>query len=162
MQLSGLLTERRNGGQDSNRRSSDSESSWVNSCGIVEHPARSIERDSEGENPLPAPPRLAPKKQAERAGFEPAVRFDPHTAFPVPHNRPLCHLSLKTKSEIRISKSETNPKFKTGNPFFLREILAGFICLGKLLFFLLNWQRHCWKARPEPWITGDGRWRIKD
>src|SRR5213080_1494834 len=30
---------------------------------------------------------------AERAGFEPAVRFDPHTAFPVPHNRPLCHLS---------------------------------------------------------------------
>src|SRR5215831_3708612 len=31
--------------------------------------------------------------EAERAGFEPAVRFDPHTAFPVPHNRPLCHLS---------------------------------------------------------------------
>src|SRR5437870_13876152 len=29
----------------------------------------------------------------ERGGFEPAVRFDPHTAFPVPHNRPLCHLS---------------------------------------------------------------------
>ena len=34
-------------------------------------------------------------RQAERAGFEPAVRFDPHTAFPVPHNRPLCHLSGK-------------------------------------------------------------------
>src|SRR5437879_3661046 len=31
--------------------------------------------------------------QAERAGFEPAVRFDPHTAFPVPHLRPLGHLS---------------------------------------------------------------------
>src|SRR5438270_9090483 len=30
---------------------------------------------------------------AERGGFEPPVRFDPHTAFPVPHNRPLCHLS---------------------------------------------------------------------
>ncbi len=30
---------------------------------------------------------------AERAGFEPAVRFDPHTAFPVPHLRPLGHLS---------------------------------------------------------------------
>src|SRR5262245_37532404 len=33
--------------------------------------------------------------QAERGGFEPPVRFDPHTAFPVPHNRPLCHLSRK-------------------------------------------------------------------
>src|SRR5262249_36890784 len=32
-------------------------------------------------------------RQAERAGFEPAVRFDPHTAFPVPHLRPLGHLS---------------------------------------------------------------------
>src|SRR5947199_10546807 len=32
-------------------------------------------------------------KNAERGGFEPPVRFDPHTAFPVPHNRPLCHLS---------------------------------------------------------------------
>jgi hypothetical protein len=31
--------------------------------------------------------------EAERGGFEPPVRFDPHTAFPVPHNRPLCHLS---------------------------------------------------------------------
>src|SRR5947209_7323008 len=31
--------------------------------------------------------------QAERAGFEPAVRFDPHTAFPVPRLRPLGHLS---------------------------------------------------------------------
>ncbi len=31
--------------------------------------------------------------KAERAGFEPAVRFDPHTAFPVPHLRPLGHLS---------------------------------------------------------------------
>ena len=30
---------------------------------------------------------------AERGGFEPTVQFDPHTAFPVPHNRPLCHLS---------------------------------------------------------------------
>jgi hypothetical protein len=29
----------------------------------------------------------------ERGGFEPPVRFNPHTAFPVPHNRPLCHLS---------------------------------------------------------------------
>ena len=26
-------------------------------------------------------------------GFETTVQFDPHTAFPVPHNRPLCHLS---------------------------------------------------------------------
>src|SRR5262249_18839551 len=33
---------------------------------------------------------------AERAGFEPAVRFDPHTAFPVPHLRPLGHLSGRT------------------------------------------------------------------
>src|ERR1700687_2823426 len=31
--------------------------------------------------------------KTERGGFEPPVRFDPHTAFPVPHNRPLCHLS---------------------------------------------------------------------
>ena len=36
----------------------------------------------------------AQKNKAERGGFEPPVRFDPHTAFPVPHNRPLCHLSL--------------------------------------------------------------------
>src|SRR5262249_30626179 len=35
------------------------------------------------------------KDKAERGGFEPPVRFDPHTAFPVPHNRPLCHLSLR-------------------------------------------------------------------
>ena len=33
----------------------------------------------------------------ERAGFEPAVRFDPHTAFPVPRLRPLGHLSESTK-----------------------------------------------------------------
>ena len=33
--------------------------------------------------------------RSERGGFEPPVRFDPHTAFPVPHNRPLCHLSRK-------------------------------------------------------------------
>jgi hypothetical protein len=33
-------------------------------------------------------------RKAERGGFEPPVRFDPHTAFPVPHNRPLCHLSV--------------------------------------------------------------------
>ena len=40
-------------------------------------------------------PRLdvALSLSAERGGFEPPVRFDPHTAFPVPHNRPLCHLS---------------------------------------------------------------------
>jgi hypothetical protein len=35
--------------------------------------------------------------QAERAGFEPAVRFDPHTAFPVLHLRPLGHLSERTR-----------------------------------------------------------------
>src|SRR5438093_11759971 len=28
---------------------------------------------------------VSPFPQAERAGFEPAVRFDPHTAFPVAH-----------------------------------------------------------------------------
>ncbi len=32
-------------------------------------------------------------KRAERAGFEPAVPVARDTAFPVPHNRPLCHLS---------------------------------------------------------------------
>jgi hypothetical protein len=36
-------------------------------------------------------------RQAERGGFEPPVRFKPHTAFPVPHNRPLCHLSEDRK-----------------------------------------------------------------
>jgi hypothetical protein len=40
-----------------------------------------------------APASEGLKKEAERAGFEPAVRFDPHTAFPVPHLRPLGHLS---------------------------------------------------------------------
>jgi hypothetical protein len=33
--------------------------------------------------------------QAERGGFEPPVPVSQHTAFPVPHNRPLCHLSGK-------------------------------------------------------------------
>ena len=33
------------------------------------------------------------EKKAERAGFEPAVPVSRDTAFPVPHNRPLCHLS---------------------------------------------------------------------
>ena len=42
--------------------------------------------------------RAFKKHQAERGGFEPPVRFDPHTAFPVPHNRPLCHLSEYFKS----------------------------------------------------------------
>src|SRR5262249_2168546 len=31
--------------------------------------------------------------RAEREGFEPSVRFNPYTAFPVPHLRPLGHLS---------------------------------------------------------------------
>src|SRR5437667_9825690 len=39
------------------------------------------------------PSLIAEQEEAERAGFEPAVRFDPHTAFPVPHLRPLGHLS---------------------------------------------------------------------
>src|SRR5207253_5123953 len=39
------------------------------------------------------PSLIAKQEEAERAGFEPAVRFDPHTAFPVPHLRPLGHLS---------------------------------------------------------------------
>ena len=30
---------------------------------------------------------------AEREGFEPSVRFNTYTAFPVPHLRPLGHLS---------------------------------------------------------------------
>ena len=30
---------------------------------------------------------------AERGGFEPPVPVSQDTAFPVPHNRPLCHLS---------------------------------------------------------------------
>src|SRR5207253_7167325 len=46
------------------------------------------------------PSLIAKQEEAERAGFEPAVRFDPHTAFPVPHNRTLCHLSIMFKSFI--------------------------------------------------------------
>src|SRR5215813_1253064 len=46
---------------------------------------------------MPADLRRAFPFAAERAGFEPAVRFDPHTAFPVPHLRPLGHLSEKEK-----------------------------------------------------------------
>ena len=37
---------------------------------------------------------------AERAGFEPAVPVARDTAFPVPHNRPLCHLSGAANSGI--------------------------------------------------------------
>src|SRR6476660_6391632 len=40
---------------------------------------------------------------AERGGFEPPVRFDPYTAFPVPHNRPLCHLSLSHFNSSRLT-----------------------------------------------------------
>src|SRR5262245_63281638 len=42
--------------------------------------------------------------KAERAGFEPAVRFDPHTAFPVPHLRQLGHLSGITKGQYGLGK----------------------------------------------------------
>src|SRR5438445_9835884 len=41
---------------------------------------------------------VSPYLVTERAGFEPAVRCDPHTAFPVPHLRPLGHLSKHLKS----------------------------------------------------------------
>ncbi len=36
---------------------------------------------------------LAENKTTERAGFEPAVRINPHTAFPRLHHQPLGHLS---------------------------------------------------------------------
>src|SRR5437667_116240 len=52
-------------------------------------------------------------RQAERAGFEPAVRFRPHTAFPVPHLRPLGHLSdaaiLNSTAPDHLNKIQPKP-----------------------------------------------------
>ena len=36
----------------------------------------------------------ADKNKTERAGFEPAVRCNPYTAFPMPRLQPLSHLSV--------------------------------------------------------------------
>jgi hypothetical protein len=71
--------------------------------------------------------------QAERAGFEPAVRCDPHTAFPVPHLRPLGHLSERTQvilsmREIyRLAKRSISPLLVLPagiNPFRKDYIIA--------------------------------------
>ena len=53
--------------------------------------------------------------KAERAGFEPAVRFDPHTAFPVPHLRPLGHLSeiAKEPASVRYVCGSAEPPWQT-------------------------------------------------
>ncbi len=69
------------------------------------HPTPAIpDRDKTGttgpENRTKNPPALLSQvaagqrfTQAERGGFEPPVPISQDTAFPVPHNRPLCHLS---------------------------------------------------------------------
>jgi len=45
---------------------------------------------------------------AEREGFEPSVRFNPHTAFPVLHHRPLGHLSGNAPGILRIGRRAVN------------------------------------------------------
>src|SRR6266481_7207990 len=82
--------------------------------------------------------------KAERAGFEPAVRFDPHTAFPVPHLRPLGHLSGR-KFEIRKPKSETNSKSRyslavCSSQHYKEARKAGKV---KTAFFLLSCIPYC-------------------
>jgi hypothetical protein len=44
--------------------------------------------------------------QAERGGFEPPVPVSQHTAFPVPHNRPLCHLSGVFAGQEKIARQD--------------------------------------------------------
>ena|SRR5580704_18281665 len=72
--------------------------------GLAPCPVRAVSLDksgTSGEPSLNGHPQLlvdmalaeGRSLEAERAGFEPAVRFDPHTAFPVPRLRPLGHLS---------------------------------------------------------------------
>src|SRR5262245_7401739 len=53
---------------------------------------------------------------AERAGFEPAVRFRPHTAFPVPHLRPLGHLSPNDATNYFTWISLSQTSLKSGKP----------------------------------------------
>jgi hypothetical protein len=44
------------------------------------------------------------------------VQFDPHTAFPVPHNRPLCHLSCGSEPCAAFGFRSTNsPRFLVPN-----------------------------------------------
>src|SRR6267143_1358329 len=85
--------------------------------------------------------------KAERGGFEPAVRFDPHTAFPVPHNRPLCHLSERNpKFEPRMEHGSNTDSFACSvrvpsvAAFFLGQILPGFSHYGKFHGLLVNWK----------------------
>ncbi len=56
---------------------------------------------------------------AEREGFEPSVQFDPYTAFPVPHLRPLGHLS-KLSEIYTIIGLESIPSC----PFFVESPVA--------------------------------------
>ena len=46
--------------------------------------------------------------KAERVGFEPTVQFDPNTAFPVPHLRPLGHLSTPPDPRSRTMRHFAN------------------------------------------------------
>src|SRR5262249_37588346 len=54
-------------------------------------------RDLPAADGHPAYPFGTVSCSAEREGFEPSVRFNPYTAFPVPHLRPLGHLSETLK-----------------------------------------------------------------
>lgn len=51
-------------------------------------------------------------RKAERAGFEPAVRFDPDTSLAMMRIRPLCHLSKSydQASEYSFTTDERNPR----------------------------------------------------
>src|SRR5207253_3075056 len=62
------------------------------------------------------PSLIAKQEEAERAGFEPAVRFDPHTAFPVPHLRPLGHLSEYTNLFYRFMLRSSLSANRLGYP----------------------------------------------
>ena len=51
-------------------------------------------------------------RKAERAGFEPAVRFDPDTSLAMMRIRPLCHLSgsYDQAAEYSFTTDERNPR----------------------------------------------------
>ena len=77
----------------------------------------------------------ADRKLAEKAGFEPAVRFEPYTRFPGVHLQPLGHFSIKTFQQKNLhhdGRARINQKVVLSNfpaAFILcQSIIAYIVC----------------------------------
>ena len=77
----------------------------------------------------------ADRKLAEKAGFEPAVRFEPYTRFPGVHLQPLGHFSIKTFQQKNLhhdGRGRINQKVVLSNfpaAFILcQSIIAYIVC----------------------------------